>query len=144
MNERRKVFVSRTIAAPAPVIFDLLADPRQHHLIDGSGSIAATVDAPARLSLGATFSMSMRQKVRYPVRNVVCAFEENRVIAWHHVARFIWRYDLEPVEGGTRVTESFDYSPWWGILMVPFKVGEANRHNMERSLERLDERVTQR
>jgi len=42
-------------------------------------------------------------------RNRVVEFEENRRIAWHHFAQFVWRYELEEVEGGTMVTESFNY-----------------------------------
>ena len=69
--------------------------------------------APARLSLGATFTMRMKMGVRYETRNVVVDFEENRSIAWHHVARFVWRYDLEQIAGGTQVTESFTYDKPW-------------------------------
>lgn len=40
----------------------------------------------------------------------------------------MWRYSLEPVEGGTRVTETFDYggSPWArGMELVKFPQGNA-------------------
>ena len=46
----------------------------------------------------------------YWVTNRVVEFEENRLIAWRHFEPQRWRYELEPVAGGTRVTESFDYS----------------------------------
>ncbi len=51
--------------------------------------------------------------------NTVIEFEQDRRIAWQTVlagplGRFlggrIWRYELEPVEGGTKVTESWDLS----------------------------------
>ena len=33
------VSASTTIAAPAATVFDILADPRQHPRIDGSGTV---------------------------------------------------------------------------------------------------------
>lgn len=57
--------------------------------------------------------MSMRLFcVPYRVTNRVVEFEPNRLIAWRHFEPQHWRYELEPVAGGTRVTESFDYSYW--------------------------------
>lgn len=139
---RRVVSAQRTIAAAPSVIFDVLADPARHRELDGSGTVAAPRRAPERLSLGATFSMDMRYGVRYATRNRVVAFDEPRRIAWHHAARFIWRYDLEEVPGGTRVTESFDYSAPWGIVLIPLGVPERNRAAMERTLARLEAIVT--
>ena len=138
----RIVSASRTIAAPAERIFDVLDDPSKHPLIDGSGTVTGSKSTPTRLSLGSTFSMEMKQGARYVTKNVVSEYEENRVIAWHHFARFVWRYELEPVDGGTKVTESFDYSKPWGILIIPLGYPERNRAGMEKTLERLDRLVT--
>jgi uncharacterized protein YndB with AHSA1/START domain len=52
--------VERVIAAPPEKIFDLLADPRRHRDIDGSGTVHEAKNAPERLALGSTFGMSMR------------------------------------------------------------------------------------
>ena len=53
---------STIVPAPAQTIFDLLADPRRHNEIDGSGSVKqAEVDAPERLSLDAKFGMKMHK-----------------------------------------------------------------------------------
>ena len=52
---------STIVPAPAQMIFDLLADPRRHNEIDGSGSVqSAQINAPERLSLNATFGMQMK------------------------------------------------------------------------------------
>ncbi|MEY9929951.1 hypothetical protein ABH926_004593 [Catenulispora sp. GP43] len=51
---------SMTIFAPADVIFAILAGPRQHVLIDGSGTVKGTLSAPDRLSPGAKFGMRMQ------------------------------------------------------------------------------------
>ena len=137
----RSVSATRTISASPEEIFDVLADPAKHALIDGSGHVKAAKGNPERLSLGAKFGMDMRMGVPYATSNTVSEFEEGRRIAWHHFAQFVWRYELEPVEGGTKVTETFDYSKPWGVLLIPFGTPEANRKAMEATLERLDELV---
>lgn len=133
---------TRTIAAPAAEIFDLLADPRQHVRLDGSGSVTEVVAAPPRLSLGATFAMRMRIGASYATHNVVSVFEEHRAIGWHHFARFTWRYDLEEVAGGTRVTESFTYDNPLGLVIMALGWPARNQRSMERTLERLETAVT--
>jgi uncharacterized protein YndB with AHSA1/START domain len=139
----RKVSVERVIAAPPEKIFAVLADPGQHPVIDGSSTLQRTRgEAPARLSLGTKFGMSMRKGVPYFVKNTVVEFEENRRIAWRHFARNIWRYELEPVEGGTRVVETFDYSNVGGGALNLTKMPAENKVNMEKTLERLDRYVT--
>jgi uncharacterized protein YndB with AHSA1/START domain len=142
MASPRKVSVSRVIPASRQVIFDLLANPRRHSEMDGSGTLQQVRDAPERLSLGATFSMSMKDKVGYFTRNKVVVFEEGRAIAWHHFAQFVWRYDLEDVDGGTKVTESFDYSKPWGFVIVPLGWPERNEKAMAATLERIEQIVT--
>lgn len=97
------------VDAPAQAVFDVLADPAQHAAFDGSGTVRAQVSGPERLTLGARFGMSMRIKVPYRVDNTVVEFEEGRRIAWSHVNRHRWRYELEPAgDGSTLVTETFD------------------------------------
>ena len=142
MPSTRRVSATRLIHAPASTIFDLLADPRHHQRLDGSASSTDVVDAPERLFLGATFAMGMRWGVRYRTKNKVVAFEEDRCIAWHHFAQFTWRYDLDDVEGGTQVTESFDYDKPWAFTIIVAGIPERNRLAMEATLARLEEIVT--
>ncbi len=107
--ERRSVIVD---ASPGDV-FDLLADPRRHHEIDGSGTVReAGLSAPERLSAGAKFGMKMKYGVPYRITNTVVEFVEDELIAWRHLGRHVWRYRLEALEGGgTKVTEEFDWRP---------------------------------
>ena len=99
------------IVAPPEIVFTILADPRQQSRIDGSGSVRALLKGPERLSKGATFGVDMKLfGVPYKIRNTVVEFDEGRRVAWRHFGGHRWRYVLEPIEGGTRVTESFDYS----------------------------------
>jgi uncharacterized protein YndB with AHSA1/START domain len=97
------------VDAPAQAVFDVLAAPAQHPAFDGSDTVRSQVSGPERLSLGARFGMSMRIRLPYRTDNTVVEFEEGRRIAWCHVNRHRWRYELEPVdEGTTLVTETFD------------------------------------
>jgi hypothetical protein len=106
----RSISVSRVIDAPAQQIFDLLADPKMHPVLDGSGTVKASHERnPERLSLGAKFGMDMKIGAPYRISNTVVEFEEARRIAWQHVGKHIWRYDLESSNGSTRVTETLDF-----------------------------------
>lgn len=139
----RVVSAQRRIEAPAEAIFELLADPAAHARFDGSGTVvAARGDNPERLALGARFGMDMKLGLPYKISNEVVEFEEGRRIAWRHFGHHIWRYELEPVEGGTLVTESFD---WASSRFPPMYewVGYPAKHevNMAQTLERLAELV---
>jgi uncharacterized protein YndB with AHSA1/START domain len=108
-----EVSASIEIAAPASRIFAVLADPRRHVEIDGSHMLQRCLGGPDRLILGSEFVMAMRLwGVPYRVRNRVVEFEENRLIAWRHFEPQHWRFQLQPTQSGTRVTETFDYSYW--------------------------------
>lgn len=140
----RSVSASRRIAAPAGVIFDILAHPSRHGEIDGSDTVKGTkgpADAVERLGPNSTFTMDMRMfGVNYTMKNHVVEFVEGRRIAWRHFGRHVWRYVLEPRDdGSTLVTESFD----WSGTPVPLfyeAVGYPRIHeaNMVRTLERLE------
>ena len=108
------------IASSASDIFNFLADPASHKLFDGSGTISNSISGPSRLFLGAKFSMAMKIKIPYRIKNTVVAFEENRKISWSHLMKWRWSYDLVELGNGvTQVTESFDasdipgYAKWW-------------------------------
>jgi len=138
MINSRIVSVERVINAPTSKIFDILANPYRHHEIDGSGTVVEPkAGTTERLFLGATFSMDMKMKASYPTTNHVVEFEENHVIAWHHVAQFVWRYQLDEVADGTLVRESFDYRKPWGLLIIPLGWPAKNRTSMEQTLGRL-------
>jgi polyketide cyclase/dehydrase/lipid transport protein len=106
----RSVSSQIVVGADPATVFDVLADPAQHSLFDGSGSVKAKLNGPPRLYLGATFSMRMRIGAPYLIRNRVVEYDEDAQIGWRHVGRHIWRYELELVEGGCLVTETFDYA----------------------------------
>jgi hypothetical protein len=134
------VSVERFIPAAPGLIFEILADPRQHSKIDGSGTVkVAKVSAPSRLSKGAKFTMDMKVGIPYKMTNTVVEFEENRCIAWQHFGGHIWRYILEPVDGGTKVTEQFDYNGSKSVLMLKLRGSMAsNEKSMLKTLENIE------
>lgn len=131
-------FISREqfVQAAPEQIFELLATPAMHPLIDGSGTVAAVLpNGPQRLSAGAKFGMDMKMGAPYKIMNHVVEFEEGRRLAWRHFYGHIWRYILEPVAGGTLVTEQWDARGMRGRLGLRI-TGFTRRHpgNIERTL----------
>ncbi len=49
----RKVSRTVEVQAPAADLFEIVADPRRHAELDGSGTVVGAVTAPPRLSGGA-------------------------------------------------------------------------------------------
>ena len=136
---------SRVLPFPAEVIFDVLASPTGHVEMDGSGTVRGVASGPERLRDGARFRMKMKLGVPYQMSSTVKEFEENRRIAWAHVGGHRWRYELEEVDGGTKVTESFDWSTSLAPRFIEM-VGYPARHkvNLQKTLERLEEVVARR
>ena len=146
--------VERMIQAEPAAIFGVLSDASKHRLIDGSGMLQGTPDgSPEPLALGVTFGMGMKMVMRYSTVNRVIEFEQDRRIAWQTgpdgawgrvLAGRIWRYQLDPVDGGTRVAETWDITP--DHQRVLLKLGDIysgkTRRDMERTLSRLDDLVT--
>ncbi len=143
--------VERVIASPPAPIFDLLADPSRHRDIDGSGTVRDAAEGSTRLTLGARFGMGMRVGAKYDMTNEVVEFETDRRIAWQARPAFplvgkvaggrIWRYELEPVAGGTRVRETWDLSQERiPALVIGLKL--ITRVNMARTLTRIERIVT--
>jgi uncharacterized protein YndB with AHSA1/START domain len=142
MPTSKAVTAERVINAPAERIFAVLADPNQHAVIDGSGTVKKTRSGPDRLALGSRFGMAMHNVVPYPVTNEVVEFEEGRRIAWHHLAHDVWRYELEPRDDATLVRETFDWSHGRGGRLIEMMgIPKNNLASMEKTLERLANHV---
>jgi uncharacterized protein YndB with AHSA1/START domain len=154
-DSQNVVTVERDIRAPADKIFDLLADPRRHREIDGSGTVRDAKNAPDRLSMGAHFGMSMKLGMPYSMVSEVIEFDEGKRIAWQTrppVALFakmfggrIWRYELDPTAEGTRVRESWDASQEKGPikrLLELDRTREQTRASMAATLAKIEELLT--
>jgi hypothetical protein len=120
--------VQRMIPADPAAIFRVLCDPHGHVAIDSSGMLQDATGAPAQ-GVGDTFVIHMDREAlndyplgKYDVTVHITAFEPDREIAWTVVGQLkpnighVYGYTLEPVEGGTLVTSSYDWSdidPVW-------------------------------
>ncbi|KAA9158221.1 dimethyladenosine transferase [Amycolatopsis acidicola] len=138
---KRQVSGTRTIATTPEEIFALLTDPSKHPVLDGSGTVlAAQSNGPDKLELGSKFGMDMKMGAPYKILNTVVEYEENRLVAWRHFNGHRWRWQLEPTDGGTKVTETFD----WSTARVPFLIGisffpKKNKEGIEKTLDRLEQ-----
>lgn len=135
------VSVTRFIAADAQTLFDIVADPTLHHVIDGSGTVRRARTTTGKLALGDRFTTNMRMVVPYVISNKVVEYDEGRRIAWAHIGGWRWRYEFEPVEGGTEVTETFDWAPSPAGCYAS-RWASKNRASMEATLRRLDSFAT--
>ncbi|MCU1593167.1 MAG: Dimethyladenosine transferase methylation [Frankiales bacterium] len=144
------VSVERVIPATPQAIFALISDPHRHHEFDGSGTVREARDVPAKLALGSRFGMSMKMGVPYAMVSEVVEFEQDRLLAWQTLPPVrlveklaggrIWRYELEPVEGGTKVTESWDIrQEAFATKAVVRKAADKTRKNMAATLVRIEE-----
>ena len=141
----RIISASRVLPFPPEAVFDVLASPAGHVEMDGSGTVKGVASGPDRLAAGDKFRMKMKLGVPYQMSSTVKEFEENRRIAWAHFGGHRWRYELEPVDGGTEVTESFDWSTSKAPRFIEM-AGYPERHkaNLAATLERLESVVAAR
>src|SRR5215218_7791842 len=132
-----------TIDARPGVVFAILAAPRQHSRIDGSGSVQSVIAGPDRITgKGQRFVVRMKLfGVPYVIVNRVVEFEPDRLIAWRHFTANRWRYEVAPTgDGGTTVTETFDMSradPVTDAVVRWAKFPERNRQGITDTLARL-------
>lgn len=139
--EQRVVSASRDIAAPADVIFDLIADPARQLEWDGNDNLDHA-DAGQRVrAVGDVFVMtntSGRQRA-----NHVVEFTEGRRIAWQpspldgERPGHLWRWELEPVDADhTRVTHTYDWTQLTDENRLP-RARATTSERLDASLERL-------
>jgi len=139
----RVVTASREIAAPASVIFELIADPARQPEWDGNDNLGQAPAGHRVRGAGEVFGMTLNYgAVR---ENHVVEFDEGRLIAWRPAEPgaappgHLWRWELEPVDAGhTRVTHTYD----WTRLTDPGRLERARATTAERlraSMDRLAE-----
>jgi uncharacterized protein YndB with AHSA1/START domain len=143
--------VERFIPAPPEAIFAIISNPRRHHEIDGSGTVRDAKDVPDEIHLGSRFGMSMKLGMPYSMVSEVVEYEPNRRIAWQTrppsdwAARMgggrIWRYELEPRDGGTLVRESWDIT-YERLKVIVRPARKRTRKAMTETLERIERLVT--
>ena len=137
-SESRVVSASRVIAAPADVIFEQIADPSRQPAWDGNDNLGSAAGGQRVRAVGEVFSMTLGSgAVR---ENHVVEFEEGRRIAWKPAEEGkppigqLWRWELEPADGGTRVTHTYD----WTQLHDESRLNRARRTREEQLLASID------
>jgi hypothetical protein len=118
MSER--IEVQRAIAAEPADIFRVVTDPNGQVAIDASGMLMSATGKPAT-KVGDTFVVHMDREALndyplglYDVTNRVVTFEQDREFAWMPEGQLnlghVYGYRLEPIDGGTLVTQYYDWS----------------------------------
>jgi Polyketide cyclase / dehydrase and lipid transport len=129
-----------TVSAEPATVFDLVADPRRHGELDGSGTVHDIVSGPDRLGLGDTFSVKMSLiGIPYRITSTVTGFEENALLEWQHPLGHRWRWEFaETAPGHTQVTETWDYRGSRHIRFLEIaKYPRINGQGITRTLEGL-------
>ena len=117
-----RIEVTRTIPATPSEVFSLLCDPAGHVAIDSSGMLMGHTGDPVG-AVGDKFVIHMDREAlndyplgEYDVTVHITTFEQDREIAWTIRGQIkpqighVYGYRLEPVEGGTLVTQYYDWS----------------------------------
>lgn len=114
-TDDRLVTATREIAAPAAVVFELIADPAQQPRWDGNENLDHAEAGQRVHGVGEVFVMTNRGgRVR---ENHIVEFDEGRLIAWmpaepgKEPIGQLWRWELETRDDGhTRVTHGYDWT----------------------------------
>jgi uncharacterized protein YndB with AHSA1/START domain len=139
----RVASASRDIAAGAPQVFELIADPAHQPRWDGNDNLAEAEPGQRIRGVGDVFAMTLTGgAIR---ENHIVEFDEGRLIAWRpsepgkRPPGHLWRWELEPLtETRTRVTHTYD----WSQLTDENRLLRARRTTPDRlqaSLDRLAE-----
>ncbi|MGH3564762.1 MAG: SRPBCC family protein [Pseudonocardia sp.] len=131
MDTSKKLQASKVINASADDIFALLTDPNRHTELDGADMLRGTEgDTPPIAGVGQTFTMNMHQPDLgdYRMINAVTAYVPGNRIGWAprvdpscsvaeqlgkmDASGHTYTYDLQEVEGGTKVTQTYE---WIGV-----------------------------
>ncbi|EHB55880.1 hypothetical protein MycrhDRAFT_3074 [Mycolicibacterium rhodesiae JS60] len=153
------LIVNATVDAPATAVFGVLADPRTHQDIDGTGWVRDPLDPQPLRGVGQVFRVAMYHEQHpdknYEMANQVTVLDPDRVIGWApgglaedgsvELGGRTWRYDLEPIgDEQTRVTLTYDWSSATAeirqtIVFPPFGVS-----HLENSLANLAKLASER
>jgi uncharacterized protein YndB with AHSA1/START domain len=143
--------VTTVIAAPPERVYALVADVTRTPEFSPEIVSCRWLDGATGPAVGARFEAvnSAAQGKRWRNRPVVTAADPGREFAFARTEPFAgtiaWRYRFEPVDGGTRVIESYAVERpvrrlGWFVIEVVFRAGDrraALREGMRTTLERL-------
>lgn len=114
------ITASRTLDASTDSIFEVLSNPENHALIDGSGMVQSDDKTDRITGVGQVFSMNMNwDKLGgdYKTDNHVIGFEQNKLLAWKTAPSgeqppgWEWVWELTPQgPDATEVKVTYDWS----------------------------------
>lgn len=137
-DEQKVVTAERVVHAPAAEIFELIADPARQPEWDGNDNLAKAEPGQRVRAVGDVFAVTLTKGALRP--NRVVAFEEGRLIAWRPAPPgepepgHEWRWELTPVEGGTLVRHTYD----WTNLTDPKRFDRARATTSDRLMASID------
>lgn len=114
MGEQRLVSASAVIAAVAEDLFEWIADPALQPAWDGNENLLMADEGQRVRAVGDVFMMTLT--MGHARENHVVEFVEGRRIAWLPAPEgakppgHLWRWELEPTDGGTLVTHTYDWT----------------------------------
>jgi hypothetical protein len=118
-QSQTRIVVRSTVDVPSRDLFAVLADPRRHVDVDGSGMLRAGADSRPITGNGQVFTMEMHYPSLgdYRTENHVVDFSDGRSIAWltarvgQPPAGVRWSWSLDPVDDRrTEIVHSYDWS----------------------------------
>jgi uncharacterized protein YndB with AHSA1/START domain len=140
-EDPRCASASRAIAADAPSIFELIADPAQQPRWDGNDNLAEADSGQRVRAVGQVFTMTLTKgTVR---ENHVVDFDEGRRIAWRPAEPgqeppgHLWLWALEPIDSShTLVTHTYDWTELRDVERFP-RARATTADKLRASLDRL-------
>lgn len=116
MEDRRArvVTASRLVQARPETIFALIADPARQPEWDGNDNLGRADSGQRVTGVGNTFTMTLTKGAERV--NHVVEFDEGHRIAWKPAPPgeappgHLWRWELTPEDGATRVTHTYDWT----------------------------------
>ncbi|MCS3779652.1 SRPBCC family protein [Tsukamurella ocularis] len=147
-DDTRIVSASRDIAAPADLVFDLIADPARQPEWDGNDNLTEAAPGQRVRAVGDVFTMTLtNSQVR---ENHITEFDEGRLIAWkpspvgEPAPGHLWRWELAPLaDGATRVTHTYDWTQLHDEQRLP-RARATTADRLAASVDRLAARAEER
>lgn len=142
-QEDRIVSASRLVQARPETIFELIADPTRHPDWDGNDNLARAKTQDRITGVGQVFAIviTVDDLIR---ENYVVEFEEGRLIAWNPASEgkapsgHLWRWEVEPVGDGARITHTYDWTKLQDEKRLP-RARNTKESNLRASIDRLAE-----
>ena len=134
------VTASRLVHAQPEAIFAAIADPSRQPEWDGNDNLTQAADGQRVRKVGDTFSMTLTTGATR--LNHVVEFEEGKLIAWkpspldEGPPGHLWRWELTPEDGATRVTHTYDWTELRDEARLP-RARATRAENLRASIDRL-------